>query len=242
MLYVAYIPPLSHFILASSQLGFESWSGVTFGDIYKHWYETVLIIIPPMTPSPPAGDAQPSPNQETPPPSSVPSHPPRPLQREGARYFLTPGEQALADDMLRSSPPPESALGKRVRQGDDPPGDNDTEPDEGPSPTGQRHSGTPTISNVSVACQRYAMKKRLRPEQYGELDEFLSVSDISLAYFDHSYLQHRSGLGAWSAGQVICGLVVPGEQNRFPTISCTSLYVIGRFKSTYSNLIQALTC
>jgi len=40
------------------------------------------------------------------------SHSRRPLQREGARYFLSTAEQAMEDAMLRSSPPPETVIGK----------------------------------------------------------------------------------------------------------------------------------
>ncbi len=64
--------------------------------------------------------------------------PHRPLQREGAQYFLSRAEQALADAMMRSSPPPEMLLGKRGRA-DDQPGDGDdeegSEPEDGSSTT-----------------------------------------------------------------------------------------------------------
>jgi hypothetical protein len=98
-----------------------------------------------------------------------PSRPP--LQREGARYFLSAAEQAMEDAMLRSSPPPEMVLGKRTRQGDDD-GNIDTEPDEDPPSTSQQPL-PPTVSNVADASRRYALKKKLRPEQRDEVDAFL---------------------------------------------------------------------
>ena len=103
------------------------------------------------------------------------SHFHRPLQREGARYFLSAAEQAMEDAMLRSSPPPETVLGKRTRQGGD--DDNiDTEPDEDPPSTSQQ----PSVSNVADASRRYALKKKLRPEQRDEMDAFLLVRPPSI--------------------------------------------------------------
>jgi hypothetical protein len=97
----------------------------------------------------------------------------RPIQREGARYFLSAAEQAMEDAMLRSSPSPEIVLGKRTRQGDD---DHiDTEPDEDPLLAPQE-SLRPSVSNVADASRRYALKKKLRPEQRDEVDAFLLVS------------------------------------------------------------------
>jgi len=99
----------------------------------------------------------------------------RPLQRDGARYFLSAAEQAMEDAMLRSSPPPETLLGKRTRQGGDD-GNIDTEPDEDPPSTPQQ----PSVSNVADASRRYALKKKLRPEQRDEVDAFLLVSAPSI--------------------------------------------------------------
>lgn len=113
------------------------------------------------------------------PPVSQPSR--RPLQREGARYFLSTAEQAMADAMLRSSPPPETALGKRARQGegDDPRDRTDentnTDPDEETS-VSSAQSPLPSLSNVATAALRYASKKKLRPDQRDEVDTFLLVS------------------------------------------------------------------
>lgn len=123
----------------------------------------------------------------------------RPLQREGARYFLSAAEQAMEDAMLRSSPPPEILLGKRTRQGDD---DHiDTEPDEDP-PSAPQQSLPPSVSNVADASRRYALKKKLRPEQRDEVDAFLlvSASTIYLGCFP----EHWPGHGARPTGQVIC--------------------------------------
>ena len=99
------------------------------------------------------------------------SHSRRPLQREGALYFLSAAEQAMEDAMLRSSPPPETVLGKRTH--DD--GNIDTEPDEDPPSTLQQ-TLQPSVSNVADATRRYVLKKKLRPEQRDEVDAFLLVS------------------------------------------------------------------
>lgn len=73
--------------------------------------------------------------------------------------------------MLRSSPPPEQVVGKRTRQEDDD-GGIDTEPDED-SPSTYQQSLPPSVSNVADATRRYALKKKLRPEQRDEVDAFL---------------------------------------------------------------------
>ncbi len=104
--------------------------------------------------------------------------PHRPLQREGAQYFLSRAEQALADAMMRSSPPPEMLLGKRGRA-DDQPGDGDdeegSEPEDGSSTTPPQPSA-PSIGNVTAVALRYASKKKLRPDQRDEVEAFFSVS------------------------------------------------------------------
>ena len=99
----------------------------------------------------------------------------RSLQREGAMILLSPVEQALQDAMLRSSPPPEQALGKRTHDEQD---GGDTEPDEDSSVAAL----APSLSNVASASLRYATHKKLRPEQRDELEAFLQVS-ASLTYF-----------------------------------------------------------
>lgn len=101
-----------------------------------------------------------------------------PLQREGARYFPSAAEQALEDAMMRSSPPPETALGKRARPGDELPDDNgdETEPEEVSSTRPPQATSTPSISNVMAATLRYASKKKLRAEQRDEVEAFLLVS------------------------------------------------------------------
>ncbi len=121
-----------------------------------------------MAPSDAVESSQPIPN----------SHSHRPLQREGACYFLSAAEQAMEDAMLRSSPPPEPVLGKRTRQEDDD-GNIDTEPDEDLPSTSQQ-SLPPSVSNVADASRRYALKKKLRPEQRDEVDVFLLVSALSI--------------------------------------------------------------
>ena len=97
------------------------------------------------------------------------------LQREGAMILLSPVKQALQDAMLRSSPPPEQALGKRTHDEQD---GGDTEPDEDSSVAAL----APSLSNVASASLRYATHKKLRPEQRDELEAFLQVS-ASLTYF-----------------------------------------------------------
>ncbi len=114
------------------------------------------------TPAAPAGPSQ----------AQISSrHPP---QREGAGYFLSRAEQALADAMMRSSPAPEPLLGKRGRVGDQPgdgDGDEDTEPEDESSTT-----QTPSINSVTAVVLRYASKKKLRPDQRDEVEAFFSVS------------------------------------------------------------------
>ena len=100
----------------------------------------------------------------------------RPLQREGAQYFLSAAEEALAEAMMRSSPPPEPLLGKRVRDNDQPAeDDHDSEADEEVPPTTHLQPSIPSISNLTAATLRYAAKKKLRPEQRDEVEAFFSV-------------------------------------------------------------------
>jgi hypothetical protein len=130
--------------------------------------------------APDASTAQSQPSQP------VPTSQRRPLQREGAVYILSPAEQALADAMLRSSPPPEQVLGKRPHEEDDEedPG-RDTEPDEGTSTSAQAQSLVPSLGNITGTTLRYATYKKLRAEQCDELEAFLQVS-TSLTYFGPS--------------------------------------------------------
>ncbi|KAF8229662.1 hypothetical protein L208DRAFT_1401851 [Tricholoma matsutake] len=75
-----------------------------------------------------------------------------------------------------SSPPPEVVLGKQTHEGE--PGDgNDSESDkDDPRNATQGASTIPSISNVTASTQRYALKKKLRPEQCDELDTLLVSS------------------------------------------------------------------
>jgi len=108
-------------------------------------------------------------------PTTLP--PGRPLQREGARFFLSAAEQAMEDAMNRSSSPiPALSLGKRTRQADDPEDGNDTEQDEDLSSPVQPSSATSSFGNVTAAALRYASKKKLRPEQRDEVEALLLVS------------------------------------------------------------------
>jgi hypothetical protein len=136
-----------------------------------------------------------------PPISGSQSH--RPLRREGATFFLSQAEQDVEESMMRSSPPPESVLGKRTRRLDDTTDGNDTEPDNG-SPSITEPQPLPSISNVAAATVRYALKKKLRPEQREEVDAFLLVSNPSI-YLLHLWpsTKRRPGHSAWPTGQVI---------------------------------------
>lgn len=103
----------------------------------------------------------------------------RPLRREGAVILLSTAEQALEDAMLRSSPPPESVLGKRSHEQDDEHEAGDTEPEDvTPSPATQ--SPAPSVGNVTAATLRYATCKKLRAEQRDELELFLNVRTPSI--------------------------------------------------------------
>ncbi|KAF8890256.1 hypothetical protein CPB84DRAFT_1940300 [Gymnopilus junonius] len=76
----------------------------------------------------------------------------RPLQREGAHYFLTPTEQAMEDAMTWSSPAPEPVLGKRTHP-DEPTDGNNTEPDDG-LPLAVLQHPLQSIGNDSVLGQQ----------------------------------------------------------------------------------------
>lgn len=131
--------------------------------------------------SPPTHNAGPSPDQGSQTLLSAPLRPPRPLRRQGAQFFEEEqAERDLEEAMMRSSSPlPESVLGKRALQDDDDRDGNDTEPDDGASPVPLSRSGpAPLTTNISVASQRYAVKKKLRPEQRSEVDTFTLVSII----------------------------------------------------------------
>lgn len=95
----------------------------------------------------------------------------RPLRREGAINLLSAAEQALQDAMMRSSPPPETVLGKRTPGGDGDQ-DGDTEPDD-ETPVRE----PPSHGNITAATLRYATHKKLRAEQRDELETFLKVSN-----------------------------------------------------------------
>jgi len=159
-----------------------------------------------------ASSAAPAPNLDhantgdassTSPPPIPSSQTHRPLRREGATFFISRAEQALEDSMMRSSPPPESVLGKRTRGLDDTTDGNDTEPDNG-SPSTTEPQPLPSISNVAAATARYALKKKLRPEQREEVDAFLLVSTPLICLL-HLWLSTKRwpGHSAWPTSQVI---------------------------------------
>lgn len=103
--------------------------------------------------------------------------PSRPLQREGAQFFLSAAEQAMEDAMNRSSSPiPATSLGKRSRQAGDPEDGDDTDHDQDLSLPMQPLSATSSFGNVTAAALRYASKKKLRPEQRDEVEALLLVS------------------------------------------------------------------
>ncbi len=118
------------------------------------------------------------------PPAPAPPIVPRPLRREGAMYILTPEEEALQDAMLRSSSPapePETSALGRTRDNDDEGDGAETEPETEPPTTSQ--ALVPNASNVTAAALRYATQKRIRSEQRGELDTFLSASPFLKLHF-----------------------------------------------------------
>lgn len=138
---------------------------------------------PSPTPTPDVGSTAASETQAAPQASDsiLASYSHRPLRREGARYFLSPPEQAVEDARGGPSLAPEPVLGKRTRQ-DDPPDGDDTEPDEGNSTSGtEPPSLSPSVSKVISATLRYASKKKLRPEQHDEVDAFLLVRTSLMA-------------------------------------------------------------
>ncbi|KAF8914281.1 hypothetical protein CPB84DRAFT_1841008 [Gymnopilus junonius] len=98
----------------------------------------------------------------------------RMLQREGAQIFPSASQTAIEQAMLRSSPPPEPLLGKRMRENNDE-DENEPEPQAvEPSPSdGPPQTVMLSISNVNAATLRYATFKKLRPDQWDEIDSFL---------------------------------------------------------------------
>lgn len=137
----------------------------------------------------------------------------RPLRREGAQYFPSATEQALEAAMMRSSSPlDESPLGKRVREGNDSGDHDDTEPDEeSPSITETQQQSLPSFSNVIAATLRYASRKKLRPEQRDEVEEFLSVNSWTYAFLLNNFLKHSLGYSDRSSGQIIYVYSLIGE-------------------------------
>ena len=138
---------------------------------------------------------------EEPPTDTATSFPPnfarRPLQREGACYLPSAAERAMEAErvmeaaMMRSSSPlVETALGKRVHEGNDLEDDDAAESDgEGPPPVeATAPHALPLLSNLIAATLRYASRKKLRPEQCDEIEGFLSVS--TLLYHWHCATQN----------------------------------------------------
>lgn len=139
------------------------------------------------------------------PPITPPSQSaPRPLQREGARYFPSAAERAMEAAMLRSSSPPvDPVLRKRAREGDDLGDQGDTEPEDEGSASQEATADPPppSLGNVITATSRYAAKKKLRPEQRDEVEVFLLVSS-SLYHLFANTTQNcwLIGYSTWSAG------------------------------------------
>ena len=108
--------------------------------------------------------------------------------------ILTPAEQAVADAMVRSSPPPPdpsppSVLGKRARSPSGYEDGNTTEPDTAVagspltvSAGSLRASVGPLVDRSSASILRYASKKKLRPEQREEVEAFLQVRPLSMEF------------------------------------------------------------
>lgn len=171
---------------------------------------------------------------------SVPQRVRRPLQREGAFYSAaSAAELAMEAAMNRSSSPgpEETALGKRAREGDHPGDQDDTEPDDDESaPTTTALQSPPSLSNITAATLRYASKKKLRPEQRDELEDFLSVSLLVMSFLQMWLKNTGVGHSTWSAGQVVCLYSFAGEQGRCFSISYTAISAFGRIKSTNNQL------
>lgn len=104
------------------------------------------------------------------------------LQREGAMFILSTGQQAMLDAMDRSSSPVPipDVLGKRPRLGSESPDGGDTEPEGAIRDVGIA-SVVPSFSNVAADVHRFAARKKLRPEQRDDLDSFLQVR-VPLVY------------------------------------------------------------
>jgi hypothetical protein len=129
-------------------------------------------------------------------------HANRPLQREGAVVFLSAAEQALEDAMSRSSPPPESLLGKRTHEQDDEQEGADTDPEDGSPSATQGRSLAPSLGNLTAATLRYATFKKLRAEQRDELEVFLKVRTYRYILVLPS--QHWPGHGTGPSSQIVC--------------------------------------
>ncbi len=100
----------------------------------------------------------------------------RPLQREGAAFFVSAAEQALIDAMDRSSPLPEPLLGKRTHgQVHEEDHGEDTEPDEVDTTTETTRPQESSSDAITAATLRYASRKKLRPEQRDEVEAFLQA-------------------------------------------------------------------
>jgi len=153
--------------------------------------------------------------------SAHPQLPPgRPLQREGARFFLSAAEQAMEDAMNRSSSPiPELSLGKRTRPAGDPEDGNDTEQDEDLSPPVQPSSATSSFGNVTAAALRYASKKKLRPEQRDEVEALLLVStSCIMSWCLYLNIRQDTALGR-QAKLFICVLSLENKVDAFRSAS-----------------------
>ncbi len=112
--------------------------------------------------------------------------------------------------MMRSSPPPEPVLGKRVHA-DDQLEASDGEHDEESSTDRPQPLSAP-ITNLTAATLRYAAKKKLRPEQRDDVEAFVLASALWATRMNLSD-PLSTGYCAWPPGQIICLLDVPRKQS-----------------------------
>ncbi len=108
--------------------------------------------------------------------------------------------------MMRSSPPPEPVLGKRVHD-DDLQEASGGEHDEESSTDRPQHSSAP-ITNLTAATLRYAAK----PEQRDDVEAFFSASALWATRMNLSD-PLSTGYCAWPPGQIICLFDVSRKQS-----------------------------
>ena len=180
--------------------------------------------------------ASPTAQSQQPPVTLPPQSHPRPLRREGAQYFLSAAEEALEAAMMRSSSPvEESALGKRVREGDESIDHDGSEPDAEPA-SSQQQQVQPSLGNVISSTLRYAARKKLRPEQRDEVEAFLSVRHSYFLWKIRLFSSTCIGYGTRPPGQVICLHPLNRKQGGCFPIGYTAVSIIRRTQGARDQL------